>query len=126
MHCGVRAMFRPEQILQQQVVAFLKVAHPTLLFFHTPNGGGRSKVEASILKSMGVRAGVADLCFILPGARVGFIELKATNGTASTSQKTFRADCELQGVPYAECRSLAEVEGTLAAWGLKSRARVAA
>lgn len=119
-------MMRPEQVLQQNVARYLAAALPATIWFHIPNGGGRSKVEAGILKSMGVRAGVADLCFVLPGARVGFIELKAGKGTANPAQKVFRADCELQGVPYAECRSLAEVEGTLAAWGLKARARIAA
>lgn len=119
-------MMRPEQILQQQVVAFLRLACPNLLWFHVPNGGGRSKAEAAILKSMGVRAGVADLCFILAGARVGFIELKAGNGTATPAQKTFRGDCEFRGVPYAICKSLAEVQGTLDGWGVTQRARVAA
>lgn len=119
-------MFRPEQVLQQNVVAFLGVAYPGLLWWHTPNGGARSKAEAGILKSMGVRAGVADLCFVLPGARIAFIELKSAKGSASPAQKTFRADCEMQGVPYAICTSLAEVEGTLAAWGLKARGRLAA
>ena len=119
-------MFRPEQILQQQVVAYLKLAAPDLIFFHPANGGGRSKAEAAILKSMGVRPGVADLCFVLPGARIAFIELKAGNGTATPAQKAFRADCELQGVPYAICRSLAEVQGTLDGWGVSRRGRNAA
>lgn len=119
-------MFRPEQALQQQVVAYLRATAPSLIFFHVPNGGGRSTVEAAILKSMGVRAGVADLAFILTGARIAFIELKAGSGRATPAQKVFRADCELQGVPFAECRSLAEVQGTLDAWGVERRGRIAA
>lgn len=119
-------MFRPEQILQQQVVAYLRIATPSLIFFHVPNGGARTKTEAAILKSMGVRAGVADLAFILTGARIAFIELKSANGTATPAQKVFRADCEMQGVPFAECRTLAEVQGTLDAWGVSRRGRVMA
>lgn len=119
-------MFRPEQILQQQVASYLHLAAPSLIWWHTPNGGARSKAEAAILKSMGVRAGVADLAFILTGARIGFIELKATNGRATPAQKTFRADCEMQGVPFAECRTLAEVQGTLDGWGVERRGRIAA
>lgn len=34
--------------------------------FHIPNGGGRSKAEAGILKAMGVKAGVLDLFLPLP------------------------------------------------------------
>lgn len=49
------------------------------LIFHIPNGGKRSKVEASRLKAEGVRRGVSD--YLLPVARRGFhglwIELKA-------------------------------------------------
>lgn len=119
-------MFRPEQALQQQVVRYLDAAHPGLIFYHPANGGARSAVEGAILKSMGVKAGVADLAFVLPDGRAAFVELKAGKGSASPAQKRFRADCEMQGVPYAECRSLAEVEGTLAAWGVAGRARISA
>lgn len=36
------------------------------LLFHIPNGGGRSKREAGILKAMGVKAGVSDLFLPVP------------------------------------------------------------
>lgn len=58
--------------------------------YHVPNGGGRSAVEAGILKAMGVLAGVADIevhlpprkkyehdcCSCRPEGRTIFIELK--------------------------------------------------
>lgn len=65
--------------------------------FHVPNGGGRSKREATILKAMGVKAGVSDL--FLPVMRCtrdadGFvdvrgglwIEMKADKGSVSDDQ----------------------------------------
>lgn len=119
-------MRRPEQALQKLVVDYLRVACPDLIFFHPANGGGRSKVEAAILKGLGVRAGVADLCFVQPGGQASFIELKAEKGSPSQSQKTFRDDCDRQGIPYAVCKSLAEVQGTIRAWGIQSRERVVA
>lgn len=119
-------MKREEQHLQQQVVRYLDLALPSLIWFHCPNGGGRTPVEGAILKSMGVRAGVPDLVFVLPDGRAAFIELKAGKGVLTPAQKAFRANCEQQRIPHAVCTSLAEVQGTLDAWGLHTRARVAA
>jgi hypothetical protein len=34
---------------------------PGLLWWQTPNGGKRSRIEAAIMKGHGVRAGVSDL-----------------------------------------------------------------
>lgn len=119
-------MRRPEQALQQTVAGFLRATLPQNIWFHVPNGGGRSKAEAGILKSMGVRAGAPDLVFVLPDGKAAFIELKAGRGAQSIAQKVFQADCERLGVPYAVCKSLEEVQGTLQAWGLILRGRLAA
>jgi hypothetical protein len=118
-------MNRPEDRLHIQVAHFLRVACPDLLFYHAPNGGGRDAREAAKLKAMGVRRGVADLAFVLPDGRAAFIELKADKGRQSPHQKLFEEDCARRGVPYLICRSLAEVEGALAAWGIPTRARAA-
>lgn len=106
-----------------QVARFLQIAAPDLCWFHPANGGYRNPREARKLKDMGVRPGVADLAMILPGARAGFIELKAGKGRQTDTQKTFQADCERLGAPYAVCRSLNEVEQTLRSWGVALRAR---
>jgi hypothetical protein len=119
-------MNRPEQTLQRQVVAFLNATAPNCIFYHVPNGGGRSRVEAAILKGLGVRAGVPDLAFVLADGRAAFIELKADNGRQSPAQALFQMECERMGVPYAVCRSLAEVQGTLDGWRVILRGRVAA
>lgn len=118
-------MNRPEQALQVQAIQYLRIALPNAVIWHCPNGGARTEAEGRILKAMGVLAGVADIQ-ILAGGRSYFIELKIGNGDLTPSQVTFRANCELQGVPHAVCRSLAEVEGTVAAWALNPRGRIAA
>src|SRR5262249_32467881 len=55
------------------------------IFWHTPNGGWRSKVEAAILRGCGVRAGMPDL-FILHQGRLFGLELKSGKGRLSPAQ----------------------------------------
>ncbi|NBB65064.1 VRR-NUC domain-containing protein [Pseudomonas sp. ODNR1LW] len=116
---------RPEEDLQKVVVRFLKLAAPKAVFFHVPNQRGtRKRFEQELLKAMGVRAGVADLVFVLPEGRVAFLELKAPdNPRQSTDQAQFEEDVRALGAPYLICRSLAEVEGALRAWGVPLRGR---
>jgi hypothetical protein len=57
--------------------------------FHVPNGGYRDRVTASVLKAMGVRAGVPDLCLPLPGGGTYWLELKTKKGRLSATQKKF-------------------------------------
>jgi len=116
---------RPEEALQKLVVQFLRVASPATVFFHVPNQRGtRKRFEQELLKALGVRPGVADLVFVLPEGRVGFIELKAPeNGRQSAEQSAFEEDVRALGAPYLICRSLAEVEGALKAWGVPLRGR---
>lgn len=55
--------------------------------FAIPNGGARSAVTGSILKSEGVRKGICDLCFCLPNKKFHglFIEMKAQTKQARLS-----------------------------------------
>lgn len=103
-------MKRPEEQLQRSVVAYLKIAAPSLLWFAIPNGGFRTKAEAGIMKAMGQRAGVADLCVICPDGTAAFIELKAAGGTLSPAQMAFREDAAASKASYMVCRSLKDVE----------------
>lgn len=60
-------MKRPEENLHRACVQYLQAALPKpWLVWHTPNGGGRSKAEAGILKAMGVLAGMPDLFVMGP------------------------------------------------------------
>lgn len=77
-------MKRSEERLQRELVAYLRVALPKpWLVFHVPNGAGRSKAEAGILKAMGVLAGVPDLFVVgpLPKGAVAFWS-EATQATS--------------------------------------------
>lgn len=56
------------------------------IVFHVPNGGSRDAREASNLKVQGVLAGVPDLCIVLPGGKIVWIEMKARAGRVSLSQ----------------------------------------
>lgn len=89
------------------VAAFLKKVRlynsqnnlPDFEFWHTPNGGHRSKVEGGRLKLMGVRAGVLDLEFIW-GKGTFFIELKDSDGVLSKDQISFMDSMDKFGVPH--------------------------
>lgn len=66
-------MKRGEERLQRELVRYLRAALPKpWLVFHVPNGAGRSKAEAGILKAMGVLAGVPDLLVVGPQPRPGY------------------------------------------------------
>lgn len=79
-------MNRPEQTLQRACVQWFRMQYPKGIIHHSPNGGKRSKVEASIFKGLGVLAGFPDLICIYRG-RIVFVELKADNGTLSHNQE---------------------------------------
>lgn len=119
-------MRRPEEALQRSIVCYLKTACPDLLWYHVPNGGGRSKAEAGILKAMGVKPGVPDLAFILPGGQAAYIEVKPEGGYLRPEQKTWGREIAAAGGRFAVCRSLQDVAETLTEWGVVLRAKVAA
>ncbi|MBY0430772.1 MAG: VRR-NUC domain-containing protein [Rhodospirillales bacterium] len=106
--------------MQQAVVNYLHLLENRrhLVFFHPENGGYRTPAEAGIGRAMGRRAGVADLIVILPGGRVGALELKSDKGRQSLAQKEWQGAVEAFGVPYAVCRSLDEVRAALCGWGV--------
>src|SRR5262249_58400862 len=91
-----------------------------LLWWHTPNGGKRRPIEAAIMKSLGVRAGVADL-ILLHGGRMFALELKAENGRPTAAQMQFISDFNAAVAPnggacIAHC--LDRALGVLETWGL--------
>lgn len=109
---------RPEQDLHRFVVQLLKFsAVKHLVHFHVPNGEARSKLTGAILNGLGVRAGVADFVFVLPGGRAAFLELKDKAGWISQPQRAFRADVEAAGALYAIARTPEEVQAILGSWG---------
>ena len=79
--------------------------HELGLLFHIPNGGGRSKREAGVLKAMGVRPGVSDLFLPVPaGGKHGlWLELKALGGAISTEQRVWLGEMEKNGYSAFLC-----------------------
>lgn len=109
----------PEDDLQRFVVDLLRAkAFPDVIWFHPPNGGGRSKAEAGIFKALGVLAGVADIVIIYAKAPGAFLELKSSKGSLNASQKAFKARCEGLGLRYAVARSPEEASAILWSWGV--------
>jgi hypothetical protein len=114
---------------------------------HVPNGGGRSKAEAGILKAMGVLAGMPDLLVFgprdhfadgtpLPGPRLIAIEFKAppkrlrsgglskASPRLSPAQRARQADLGACGVPYLVIDDIADMIQSLKALGVPLRGRV--
>lgn len=123
-HAAARTAPRParEDDLQRYVVQLLKLcADRRLVWFAVPNGEARSKRTGAKLKAMGVRPGVADFAFTLPGGRSAYLELKTATGRPSPEQRVFRSDAEAAGALYALARSPEEVEAVLSAWGALRR-----
>jgi hypothetical protein len=114
-----------EAALQRAVVQYLTLALPPheALFWHTPNGGWRSRATAGRLKAEGVMPGVADIVIVWQG-RVVAIELKTKDGSQSPAQKAWADQFTTAGGAYAVCRSVEAVERLLDAAGIPLRASV--
>jgi hypothetical protein len=83
-----------EEHVQIYVVEYLnklRLSGADFMFWHTPNGGHRSKSEACKMKMIGVMPGVPDLTIMHSGG-VFFVELKKrTGGRLSKEQKDFQS-----------------------------------
>jgi hypothetical protein len=78
----------PEQQIQRAVLEHHKLHHaPDIFWLHVGNGGYRTPIEAKVLKSLGITAGVPDLILIRGGKTYG-LELKAHGGRLSPAQCT--------------------------------------
>lgn len=112
-----------ESKLQQACVRWFRMQYScyNYLLFAIPNGGKRGVVTASILKSEGTLAGVADLFLAVPRVTYSeettkhglFLEMKTIKGTQSESQKEFQKKVELVGYQYTICRSIEEFIKTI-------------
>lgn len=106
-----------EDTLQMSVADYLRYQFPTLLWFHTPNGGKRHPREAARLKRMGVLPGVADILLFWKSG-MGAIELKSDIGRQRDTQKEFMLKWVANGGRYNICRSIEDVQDTMRAWGV--------
>lgn len=112
-----------ESKIQQSCIRWFSLQFPKLdkLLFAIPNGGKRSAITASILKSEGVKSGVADIFLSIPKITYSdfkrknglFIEMKAEKGRQSKEQIEFQKAVEAQGYQYTICRSVDEFIKTI-------------
>lgn len=108
----------PEQQIQIAVFQHIKLRGIAgARFWHTPNGGLRGKREASLLKAMGVMAGVSDVLAFHNG-KLFAMEIKAPGGRATKEQLDFIGDLDRQGAFTAIPEGLDASLATLEAWGL--------
>ncbi len=82
------------------------------MLFAVPNGGGRSRVEAAIMKGEGVTPGVADLILLESRGAFGSlcIEMKDAKGRQSEAQKAWQQTAESFGNKYVVCRSFEQFQ----------------
>ncbi len=86
-----------EQVIQRAVCQHLcRRGEPGVLWWHTPNGGRRSPVEAAIFNGLGVRAGVSDLILLHDG-RAFALELKTERGRPTAAQMNFISEFRAAG-----------------------------
>lgn len=79
---------RGEDSLQRACCQLLDVyeAQGKLKYFAVPNGGKRSRIEASIMKGLGTKAGISDLVILITNGPSLFVELKSDTGSLTAAQ----------------------------------------
>lgn len=126
-----------ERQIHLGVCQLLKLtAAPGVVWFHCPNERRTTPKEGAFLKRMGVLAGVADFCLLIPRLRsIGkgplggledrfvtvadpaFLELKRPGGRLSVAQEQFRDDVTSIGCLWALAYSTDQAAGYLKQWG---------
>lgn len=111
-------MNRPEQDMQRAIFKHIAArgAH-NAVFWHCPNGGKRSKIEAAIMKGLGVKPGVPDINAVMDG-RFFALELKAPGGAMSIPQIDMQRSLRDAGAVIGVARSLDEAIDWLEEHGL--------
>ena len=87
------------------------------MLFAVPNGGGRSPVEAAIMKGEGVVAGVADLILLEARGNYGAlcIEMKTQSSKSrqSVNQKIWQEATQKAGNAYVVIRSFESFQSVI-------------
>ena len=109
---------QPEAELQKAFWRWLSLTkRRDVVAFHVPNGGRRSPIEASIMKSMGVLPGVPDMVMVWQG-QAYFLELKAKKGKLTPIQVMMGEDLLRAGARVATAYSLDEAMHIVRSWDL--------
>lgn len=102
-----------EAALQANVVKLLQAyARHDVCYWHCPNGEIRNHKVGAKLKLAGVRAGAADLMFVIDG-QFHALELKTEIGTLSGKQFQFQEDLERAGGLFHVAFGLDQAIGVL-------------
>ena len=110
---------RGEDALQIAIVGFLEqFAYDDVIWYHVPNQGRRSIGYAMKMRRMGLRPGIADLCFVCPDGRPAFMELKHGAGAVRPDQMTFARKCVRLGIRHEFVRSIDQAMTVLRDWGI--------
>jgi hypothetical protein len=109
---------QPEAKIQRAVFQHIRArGAPDLFAFHPANGGYRKRIEAKILRGLGVVAGVPDIILIHRG-RVYGLELKREGGRSTPKQLETIAAMGAAGAFCAVTEGLDRALVTLEMWGL--------
>lgn len=107
----------PEYRFQCDVAKYLTWAlPPEILWTATLNGLYRTPKQRTDMADAGLRPGIPDLVFVLPGRGTKMIELKSDTGSLMTEQKCYRD--ALGPDNWALCRTLENVRDALISWGV--------
>lgn len=113
--------------IQSAIVQFLRTQYPRALVFSVPNelaskaGGGQDRASRQITirnvqakaKTMGMLAGMSDLCALIDGRFYAF-EVKAKGNGQQATQEAVQEIVERNGGIYAVVRSIDDVKAVLA------------
>lgn len=114
---GSKPLSDSEHKIQVKLCDYLAyAARPEIYYFAVPNQSNRHIANATKMKAEGVRSGIADLCFLLPGGRVAWLEMKKPGGSLSDTQKSFRDICSSLGHLWALAKSVDEALEHLTKW----------
>lgn len=119
-------MQHAEQAIQRAIFQHLKTrGAPGIFFFHCPNGGYRRRVEAAILKGVGVVRGIPDVIIVRPVIAGAFLhgqtyalELKTDRGVLSDEQRDVLQLLKSAGAIVAVANGLDAAVRQLEDWGL--------
>ena len=121
---------KPEDALHMAVAAYLNAALVAPDWWTTFPAGSGGKARGGQLKAKGLKAGVPDILLLkgvqssLDSAPAFWIELKAEKGRASKDQVETINSLISAGCSVRICRSVADVESVLRAWGFGLKARL--
>ena len=107
-----------EHDIQRAICIWLdKSLLPGVVYWHTPNGGGRSVVEGVRFKQAGVKAGIPDLLFLWGG--LYGLELKKPGGVLSSAQREMHPRLLAAGmIACVTVDNLEAARAAVRAWGL--------